>query len=152
MASRRAPSRCCATRTLLPGWPAVRRGHATGCRVRTRSRRCLLVRKGWQRGGTLVGPAYGAVVQQISSASRSLFGPLIAVGMAIVIASVLVRADVPRTKADADQMLQKIAMIATNGLSERPAARSTTVTGRELNSFPPTHPRKDPPAGVLDPA
>jgi hypothetical protein len=72
--------------------------------------------------------------------------------MTIVVASALVRADVARSKVDADQMLQKIALIATNGMSARPTARSTTVTEREVNSFLAIHARKDLPAGVLEPA
>jgi hypothetical protein len=91
-------------------------------------------------------------VHQVLSAIRSPLRYLIAIGVTIALVSPLVRADVARSKADADQMLQKIALIATNGLSERPASRSTTVTEREVNSFLAIHARKDLPAGVVDPA
>jgi hypothetical protein len=91
-------------------------------------------------------------VHQVPPASRILLGTLLAVCTTFAVASVLVRADVLRSKADADQMLQKIAVIATNGFSERPAPRNTTVTEREVNSFLAIHARKDLPAGVLDPA
>jgi hypothetical protein len=70
--------------------------------------------------------------------------------MAALVSSV-VRADVARSKVDADQMLQKIVLIATNGLSQRPAPRNTTVTEQEVNSFLAIHARKDLPAGVIDP-
>jgi hypothetical protein len=60
-------------------------------------------------------------------------------------------ANVPRTRADADQMVRKITVITANGMSARPAARRTTVTERELNSFLTFHARDEIPAGVLEP-
>jgi hypothetical protein len=48
-------------------------------------------------------------------------------------------------------MLQKIALIATNGLAQRTAERHTTVTEGELNSFLAVHARSELPAGVIDP-
>ena len=60
-------------------------------------------------------------------------------------------ADIPRSRADADQMLRKIAVITTNGLAARPAARRTPITEGELNSFLTIHARSELPPGVLDP-
>ena len=60
-------------------------------------------------------------------------------------------ADIPRSRADADQMLRKIAVITTNGLAARPAARRTPITEGELNSFLSIHARSELPPGVLDP-
>ena len=91
-------------------------------------------------------------MHQDPPAGRSRIAFVIALFAAIVIAATLVRADVARSKADADQMLQKIALIATNGLSQRPAARNTTVTEREVNSYLAIHARNDLPTGVVDPA
>jgi hypothetical protein len=90
-------------------------------------------------------------VHQVSPVSRSLLLSLLAVCATLSLAAVVVRADVPGSKVDADQMLQKIALITTNGLAERPAPRSTTVTEGEVNSFLAIHARKDLPAGVIDP-
>ena len=42
-------------------------------------------------------------------------------------------------------------VIATNGLSERPAARRTPITEAEVNSFLTVHAKSEMPAGVLDP-
>jgi hypothetical protein len=63
----------------------------------------------------------------------------------------VVLANVPRTRADADQMVRKITIISANGMSARPVSRRTTVTERELNSFLAFHARSDIPAGVLEP-
>jgi hypothetical protein len=61
-------------------------------------------------------------------------------------------ADVAPSRADADQLLRKFAVIETNGLSTRPAPRRTAVTEQELNSFLAFHARDEIPAGVIDPA
>jgi hypothetical protein len=68
------------------------------------------------------------------------------------IMTVSAAADVARSKADADAMLRKIAIIATHGLADRPAARQTAVTEREVNSFLAFHARSEIPPGVMDPA
>jgi hypothetical protein len=68
------------------------------------------------------------------------------------IMTVCAAADVARSKADADAMLRKIAIIATHGLADRPAARQTAVTEREVNSFLAFHARSEIPPGVMDPA
>jgi hypothetical protein len=57
----------------------------------------------------------------------------------------------PPTRADADSMLRKVVVIATNGLSERPAARRTSITEAEVNSFLTVHAKSEIPPGVLDP-
>jgi hypothetical protein len=89
-------------------------------------------------------------VYQVRPARRFL--RLIFIGcLALVVATAVVLADVPHTRAEADQMLQKIALIATNGLAQRPAERHTTVTEGELNSFLAVHARSELPAGVIDP-
>jgi len=72
---------------------------------------------------------------------------LVAVSLSTVVAS----GDVSRTRADADQLLRKIAVMATNGLGAKPSPRRTTVTESELNSFLEFHARDEMPAGVLDP-
>ena len=81
------------------------------------------------------------------SRAQALVLLLLATVMAVTTA-----ADVARSKADADAMLRKIAIIATHGLAERPAARQTAVTERELNSFLAIHARSEIPPGVMDPA
>jgi len=60
-------------------------------------------------------------------------------------------ADVARSRADADQLLRKLAVIATHGMSAQPAARRTTVTESEVNSFLEFHARDEMPPGVIDP-
>jgi hypothetical protein len=72
--------------------------------------------------------------------------------LAGALASVAAASGSARSRADADAMLRKIAIIATNGLSERPASRRTPVTEGELNSFLEFHARGELPAGVMDPA
>jgi len=78
--------------------------------------------------------------------SSVLAAALVAVSVSTVLAG-----DVSRTRADADQLLRKIAVMATNGLAAKPSPRRTTVTESELNSFLEFHARDEMPAGVLDP-
>jgi hypothetical protein len=78
-------------------------------------------------------------------------GSLMAAAVIAAAVSVVMHADVARTRADADQMLQKIAVITTNGLAAKPAARNTTVTEREVNSFLAFHARTELPPGVMEP-
>lgn len=82
---------------------------------------------------------------------RVLAAWAVAAGVSVASAVVVV-ADVPRSRADADALLRKIAAITTNGFSEAPARRTTTVTEREVNSFLAFHGRTGLPTGVLDPA
>jgi hypothetical protein len=63
----------------------------------------------------------------------------------------LTAAEVQRTRADADQLLRKIALIATHGLSAQKKSLRTPVTESELNSFLEFHARSEIPAGVLEP-
>jgi hypothetical protein len=77
--------------------------------------------------------------------------PLVLASLFASAAVTAVAADVPRSRADADQMLRKIAVITTNGLAARPAARRTPITESELNSFLSIHARSEMPPGVLDP-
>jgi hypothetical protein len=72
---------------------------------------------------------------------------------AVLLAAVGARpgADASLSRVHADQLAQKIAQIAVNGLSAQPASRNTTVTERELNSFLAFHVRSDLPPGVMDP-
>jgi hypothetical protein len=62
-----------------------------------------------------------------------------------------VAADVSRSRAEADAMLRKVAVIATHGLASQPQARRTTVTESELNSFLEYHLRNEIPAAVIEP-
>src|SRR3970040_226904 len=78
--------------------------------------------------------------------------PIATLAIAAGIASGVTRADVAHTRNDADQMLQKIAVITTNGLAAKPAPRNTTVTEQEVNSFLAFHARTELPAGVMQPA
>jgi len=71
--------------------------------------------------------------------------------VAVSVSTVFAAGDVPRSRADADQMLRKIAIIATHGLSARPAPLRTPVTESELNSFLEFHARNEMPLGVLEP-
>ena len=48
-------------------------------------------------------------------------------------------------------MLRKVAVIATNGLSDRPSARRTAITESEVNSFLTVHAKSEIPPGVMDP-
>jgi hypothetical protein len=65
--------------------------------------------------------------------------------------AVVAAGDVSRTRADADQLLRKIAIMATNGLAAKPAPRRTAVTEGEVNSFLEFHARSEMPPGVLEP-
>jgi hypothetical protein len=69
-----------------------------------------------------------------------------------LVASAVTLARVNTSRADADQMLRKLALIQMNGLSARPAARRTAVTESEVNSFLAFHARSEIPAGIIDPA
>jgi hypothetical protein len=60
-------------------------------------------------------------------------------------------ADVSKSRAEADAMLRKVAVIATHGLASQPQARRTTVTESELNSFLEYHLRNEIPAAVIEP-
>jgi hypothetical protein len=55
------------------------------------------------------------------------------------------------TRADADALERKIVQIATNGLAQRPAEKSTSVLERELNAYLQAHSREQMPKGVIDP-
>jgi hypothetical protein len=76
---------------------------------------------------------------------------VVAAVLAVSLSTALAAADNPRSRADADQMLRKIAIIATHGLSTQPAARRTPVTESEVNSFLEYHARSEMPPGVLEP-
>ena len=80
-----------------------------------------------------------------------LSSSVLAAALVAVSVSTVVAGDVSRTRADADQLLRKIAVMATNGLAAKPSPRRTTVTESELNSFLEFHARDEMPAGVLDP-
>src|SRR3954462_7820144 len=78
--------------------------------------------------------------------------PILAAAIVAVSVSTAVAAgEVSRNRADADQMLRKIAVVATNGLAAKPSPRRTTITESELNSFLEFHARDEMPPGVLDP-
>jgi hypothetical protein len=55
------------------------------------------------------------------------------------------------TRADADALQQKLILIATNGLADKPAARSTAVSEKEVNAYLRAHAGDGLPAGVVDP-
>jgi hypothetical protein len=74
-----------------------------------------------------------------------------AIGVIVSVPILLTAADVQRTRADADQLLRKIALIATHGLSAQKKSLRTPVTESELNSFLEFHARSEIPAGVLEP-
>jgi hypothetical protein len=83
---------------------------------------------------------------------RLLFVRRTALAAMAVMVAVAVRAGgAPPTRADADAMLRKVAVIATNGLAEKPSARRTAVSESELNSFLAIHAKSEIPAGVVDP-
>jgi hypothetical protein len=63
----------------------------------------------------------------------------------------LTAGDVSRSRADADQMLRKIAVIATQGMAARPEPRRTPLTESEVNSFLEFHLRSELPPSVLEP-
>jgi hypothetical protein len=86
---------------------------------------------------------------RVSRISRRVLPAI--VGAAIVSSGVLA-ADVSRSRADADEMLRKVAVIATHGLASQPRARRTTVTESELNSFLEYHMRSEIPPAVIEPA
>jgi hypothetical protein len=69
-----------------------------------------------------------------------------------LLAPAVLLARVTTSRADADQMLRKLALIQMNGLSARPASRRTAVTESEVNSFLAFHARSEIPAGIIDPA
>jgi hypothetical protein len=76
---------------------------------------------------------------------------VVALGVIVSVPILLTAADVQRTRADADQLLRKIALIATHGLSAQKKSLRTPVTENELNSFLEFHARSEIPAGVLEP-
>jgi hypothetical protein len=76
---------------------------------------------------------------------------VVAIGVIVSVPILLTAADVQRTRADADQLLRKIALIATHGLSAQKKSLRTHVTESELNSFLEFHARSEIPAGVLEP-
>jgi hypothetical protein len=76
---------------------------------------------------------------------------VVAIGVIVSVPILLPAADVQRTRADADQLLRKIALIATHGLSAQKKSLRTPVTESELNSFLEFHARSEIPAGVLEP-
>ena len=49
------------------------------------------------------------------------------------------------TRADADAVERKIVQIATNGLAQRPAEKSTSVLEREVNAYLQAHSREQMP-------
>jgi hypothetical protein len=55
------------------------------------------------------------------------------------------------SRADADAFQLKLVQIAVNGLAEKPAARKTPVTEREVNAYIRAHAQEGLPAGVVDP-
>lgn len=69
-----------------------------------------------------------------------------------LLASAAPLARVNTSRADADQMLRKLALVQMNGLSARPASRRTAFTESEVNSFLAFHARSEMPAGIIDPA
>ena len=73
------------------------------------------------------------------------------VALIVSVPILLGAADVQRTRADADQLLRKIALIATHALSAQSKSLRTPVTESELNSFLEFHARSEIPAGVLEP-
>ena len=79
-------------------------------------------------------------------------GRLLPTALTVVVFSGAVAADVSRSRADADAMLRKVAVIATHGLASQPQARRTTVTESELNSFLEYHMRNEIPPAVIEPA
>jgi hypothetical protein len=83
------------------------------------------------------------------SRRRSLM--VVAIGVIVSVPILLTAAEVQRTRADADQLLRKIALIATHGLSAQKKSLRTPVTESELNSFLEFHARSEIPAGVLEP-
>jgi hypothetical protein len=76
---------------------------------------------------------------------------VVAIGVIVSVPILLIAAEVQRTRADADQLLRKIALIATHGLSAQKKSLRTPVTESELNSFLEFHARSEIPAGVLEP-
>jgi hypothetical protein len=83
--------------------------------------------------------------------ARRLSPLVIAAAVAACACTVFAAGDIPRSRADADQLLRKIAIIATHGLAAQPAPRRTPVTESELNSFLEFHARSEMPPGVLEP-
>jgi hypothetical protein len=75
------------------------------------------------------------------------------IGACVALASVAAvwAADVG-TRADADALERKIVQIATNGMAEKPASKSTPVLEREVNAYLQAHGRETLPQGVIDPS
>jgi hypothetical protein len=76
---------------------------------------------------------------------------LVVATVTLSVSTLLAAADVQRTRADADQLLRKIAVIATHGLGAQSTPMRTPVTESEVNSFLEFHARGDMPPGVLEP-
>jgi hypothetical protein len=75
---------------------------------------------------------------------------LIISSLALAAVAVVSAADVG-TRADADALERKIVQIATNGLAQKPEAKTTPVLERELNAYLQAHSREQMPQGVIDP-
>jgi len=89
--------------------------------------------------------------QPARRASTLLRTWLTATAVMVLTCALALAGGAPPTRADADTMLRKVAVIATNGLSDRPAARRTPITESEVNSFLAIHAKSEIPAGVMDP-
>jgi hypothetical protein len=76
--------------------------------------------------------------------------PFLALAVAACLGVVLT-AQAAFTRADADAMLRKVAVIAVNGLSDRPSSRRTPVSENEVNAFLEFHAKPELPAGLIDP-
>ncbi len=55
------------------------------------------------------------------------------------------------SRADADNLQQKLFQIATNGMAAKPASRQTSVNEREVNAYLRTIAKPSLPQGVIDP-
>jgi hypothetical protein len=82
---------------------------------------------------------------------RRLLRRAMLAAVTVMLGAVAVAGGAPPTRADADAMLRKVAVITTNGLAERPAPRRTAISETELNSFLAVHAKQEIPAGVVEP-
>jgi hypothetical protein len=91
-----------------------------------------------------------AVRRRIFSGGFRMRPSILITGLALAAVAVVNAADVG-TRADADALERKIVGIATNGLAEKPAAKTTAVLEREVNAYLQAHSKEQMPQGVLDP-
>ena len=116
----------------IPAAPLVAAVSPGGIRDRTAGPYAGRAKRPRQIGhGPFAGPARIDVIMWLSEVPARV----LPTALSVVVFSGAVAADVSRSRADADAMLRKVAVIADARAASQPQPRRTTVTESELNSF-----------------